>query len=352
MNARLIPHLLLATALVVGCEDDGPNIDVESSIPVRVEPVGRRPIAEYINATGTLRAAAEARLACLQTGSYQLQANPRTGVPFAMGDAVEEGELIVRFANPEFENQVSIDSKRLQNTVSQREYDKQKALFQKGGITLRELTDAERIAIDARYGFDNARLQLARLEVRVPFDGVLVDLPRFNHGQWLETGTALGQVMDYAELYAEISLPGVEIDRVHPGQEVLVTHYGSAAVDTLTGEVGQVSPVLDRDSRMFKATLVIANNSLRMRPGMFAKMDLVVASRDSALVISKDVVIDRGHAKIAFVVEKGIALERTLEIGLSNRLEIEVLSGLEAEERLVVEGFETLRNRSKVKIGK
>ena len=81
-------------------------------------------------------------------------------------------------------------------------------------------------------------------------------------------------------------------------------------------------------------------------------MDLVVASRDSALVISKDVVIDRGHAKIAFVVEKGIALERTLEIGLSNRLEIEVLSGLEAEERLVVEGFETLRNRSKVKTGK
>ena len=345
MDARLIPHLLLATALVVGCENDGPNIDVESSIPVRVEPVGRRPIAEYINATGTLRAAAEARLACLQTGSYQLQANPRTGAPFAMGDAVEEGELIVRFANPEFENQVSIESKRLQNTVSQREYDKQKALFQKGGITLRELTDA-------RYGFDNARLQLARLEVRVPFDGVLVDLPRFNHGQWLETGTALGQVMDYAELYAEISLPGVEIDRVHPGQEVLVTHYGSAAVDTLTGAVGQVSPVLDRDSRMFKATLVIANNSLRMRPGMFAKMDLVVASRDSALVISKEVVIDRGHAKIAFVVEKGIALERTLEIGLSNRLEIEVLSGLEAEERLVVEGFETLRNRSKVKTGK
>ena len=352
MNARLIPHLLLATALGVGCENDGPNIDVESSIPVRVEPVGRRPSAEYINATGTLRAAAEAGLACLQTGSYQLQANPRTGVPFVMGDAVEEGELIVRFANPEFENQVSIESKRLQNTVSQREYDKQKALFQKGGITLRELTDAERIAIDARYGFDNARLQLARLEVRVPFDGVLVDLPRFNHGQWLETGTALGQVMDYAELYAEISLPGVEIDRVHPGQEVLVTHYGSAAVDTLTGAVGQVSPVLDRDSRMFKATLVIANNSLRMRPGMFAKMDLVVASRDSALVISKDVVIDRGHAKIAFVVEKGIALARALEIGLSNRLEIEVLRGLEAEERLVVEGFETLRTRSKVRTGK
>lgn len=352
MKVRLIPRVLLAAALVVGCEDEGPNIDIESSIPVRVEPVGRRPIAEYITATGTVRAAAEAQLACLQAGRYQLQTNPRTDAPFAMGDAVQKGELIVRFANPEFENQVSIDSKRLQHTVSQREYEKQKVLFQKGGITLRELTDAERIAIDARYGYDNAHLQLAKLEVRAPFDGVLVDLPRYNPGQLLETGAALGQVMDYAELYAEISLPGVEIGRVRPGQEVLVTHYGGAAVDTLAGEVAQVSPVLDRDSRMFKATLVIANDSLRMRPGMFARMDLVVAFKDSALVISKDVVIDRGSSKIAFVVEKGIALERTLEIGLSNRLEIEVLSGLEAEERLVVEGFETLRNRSKVRVGK
>ena len=96
----------------------------------------------------------------------------------------------------------------------------------------------------------------------------------------------------------------------------------------------------------------LVKNSLRMRPAMFAKMDLVVSSRDSALFICMEVFIYRAHDKIAFVVEKGIALERTLEIGLSNRLEIEVLSGLEAEERLVVEGFETLRNRSKVKTGK
>ena len=352
MNVRQIPLLLLTALLLVGCQDDGPNIDVESSIPVRVEPVTRRPIAEYITATGTAQAAREAQLKCLQAGRYQLQTNPRTNVPFAMGDQVQADELIVRLANPEFENQVGIDSKKLNHTVSQREHEKQKVLFQKGGITLRELTDAERSSIDARYSYENAQLQLAKLEVRAPFSGVLVDLPHYNPDQLLDIGTALGQLMDYAELYAEVSLPGKEIGRVRPEQKILATHYGGAVVDTLYGRIAQVSPVLDRDSRMFKATLTIANDELQLRPGMFVKIDIVAAAKDSALVIPKEVVIDRGEAKTVFVVDKGIALERKLETGLSNRLEIEVLSGLEEEERLVVEGFETLRDRSKVKTSK
>ena len=191
---------------------------------------------------------------------------------------------------------------------------------------------------------------MAKLEVRAPFGGVLVDLEHYSPKQLLETGARIGQIMKYAMLYTEVSLSGKEIDRVQPGQTVLVTHYGTAAVDTLIGYIEQVSPVLDKESRMFKATLSIANDSLAIRPGMFIKVDIAVAAKDSAVVIPKEVVLDRGDTKGVFVVEKGLALERRLETGLSNRLEIEVLSGLEVDEQLVVEGFETLRNRSKVKV--
>ena len=351
MSIRIWPLALLLAALLTGCEEEGPNIDVESSIPVRVEPVTRGSIEEYISATGTALALRETALKTLQVGHYQLQTNPRTNAPFAMGDPVREGEVLVRLENPEFENQVSIDARKLHYTVSQREHEKQKVLFQKGGITLRELTDAERILIDARYAYENARLQLAKLEVKIPFDGILVDLPHYTPGQRLEPNAPLGQVMDYAQLYAEIALPGKELGRIHPEQRAQVTHYGGQA-DTLVGRIAQVSPVLDRESRMFKAVLGIANDSLLLRPGMFVRVDIVVAAKDSALVIPKDAIIDRGEARTVFVVEKGIALERQLETGLSNPLQIEVLSGLDEDERLVVEGFETLRHHSKVKIDK
>jgi RND family efflux transporter MFP subunit len=351
MKPRQIPAALLA-AVLCSCEEEGPQIDIESAIPVRVETVTRRPIAEYVTATSTAQATREAQLQCLQAGLYQPQANPRTGAPYAMGDHVPEGELIAMLENPELVNQVGIDSKKLAFTAALREYEKEQAIFEKGGITLRELTAAERAFIDARYSLENAELQLAKLEVRAPFDGVLVDLEHHSSGQLLETGGPIGRIMEYAVLYTEVSLPGKEIDRVQPGQTALVTHYGTAAVDTLIGHIEQVSPVLDEESRMFKSTLSIANDSLAIRPGMFVKVDIVVAAKDSAVVIPKEVVLDRGDNRGVFVVEKGLALERRLETGLSNRLEIEVLSGLEVDEQLVVEGFETLRNRSKVKVAR
>jgi len=350
MKPRQLPVALLVPAVLWSCEEEGPQIDVVSAIPVRVETVGRQAIAEYVTATGTAQARQEAELKCLQAGLYQLQSNPRTSELMAMGDPVREGEVIVALDNPELRNQVSLDSRKLAFSSAQREYEKQQALFEMGGITLRELVQAERSYIDARYSLENAQLQLAKLEVRAPLDGILVDLVHYSPNQLLETGARLGQIMDYSELYAEVSLPGKEIGRVEPGQTALITHYGMAVIDTLLGHIQQVSPVLDRETRMFKATLSVANDSLRIRPGMFVKIDIVVAARDSGIVIPRDVVIDRGDTRVVFVVEKGIAAERRLETGLGNRDEIEVLSGLEVDERLVVEGFETLRNRSKVKV--
>jgi len=350
MTVRMMVAGALAAAALWSCSEREANVDVESAIPVRVERVTRGPIAEYVTATGTARAEREAQLKCLQPGLYELQSNPSTGAPFAMGDDVREGQVLVRLDNPELVNQVSLESKELALTSARREYEKQQALFEKGGITLTELTAAERSFIEARYALENAHLQLAKLEVSVPFDGILVDVEHYSPKQRLETGAAIGQVMAYRQLYAEVSLPGQEMARVEPGQEALVTHYGAAEVDTLHGAVEQVSPVLDRESRMFKVTLSIDNDSLAIRPGMFVKVEIVVASRDSAIVIPKDVVIDRGDSKVVFAVDKGVALEKRLDTGLSNREEIEVLGGLEVDERLVVEGFETLRNRSKVRV--
>lgn len=336
---------------MAGCSDDDLDIDVESSIPVRVETITYQPMKEYVFATGSVQAINDALLKAQQSGYYTLQQNPRTGAPFAMADRARMGEVIAILHNPEFENQVAYDSKKLNNEVSKREFEKQKTLYDKGGITLRELTDAERAAIDARYGFDNAVLQLQKLLITSPFDGVIVDLPYFSKGQLVEAGTVVTHVMDYSRLHSQITLPGKEMGRIKRGQTAFVTNYNHEA-DTLIGLVTQVSPTLDPESRMFKVSLSIANDSLIFRPGMFVKIDLVVKEKDSALVIPKEVVLDRRGNKTVFVVQKGIAVERKLDIGLENRYQIEVLSGLAVDERLVVEGFETLRHRSNVKVSK
>ncbi len=83
---------------------------------------------------------------------------------------------------------------------------------------------------------------------------------------------------------------------------------------------------------------------------MFVKLETIVASQDSALVIPQDVILSKRRGKTVFIIEKNAAQKRVISTGLENEQMVEVLSGLKVGERLVIKGFETLRNRSKVKI--
>jgi RND family efflux transporter MFP subunit len=348
-NKRILFIGLVIILMLGACKEEGLDIGAESSIPVKVEPVELKPIKEYVTATGTVYAIQEALLKSEQSGYYVLQKNPRTGSPFAMGDRVRKGELLVSLENQEFVNQTAIVSKKLNHEVSKWEHEKQKAIYEKGGITLRELTDAERAYIDAKYSFENAKIALDKLRIVASFDGLIVDLPYYSPNQWIESNSPVVQLMDYSQLYADVTLPRKEMSNITRGQQAEVTSYGITA-QTLPGTVTQVSPALDPESRMFKLRVVALNKNLLFKPGTFVKLDIVVKQKDSALVIPKEIILDRRGIKTVFIVQRGIAIERRLRTGMSSREEIEVLEGLKQGDSLVVEGFETLRHRSKVKV--
>jgi RND family efflux transporter MFP subunit len=147
----------------------------------------------------------------------------------------------------------------------------------------------------------------------------------------------------------EVNLPGKELGRIEVDYPVRVMNY-TLPDDTLNGKITQVSPALDPDTRSFKASLDIDNPQWLLRPGMFVKAEIVVASKDSAIVIPKDIILSKRRGKTVYIVEKGAAQERAISTGLENPEFVEVTEGLKKDERLVVKGFETLRHRSKVKI--
>jgi len=130
---------------------------------------------------------------------------------------------------------------------------------------------------------------------------------------------------------------------------VAITNY-TLPKDTLKAKINELSPVVSTETRTFKGRLVIDNPALKLRPGMFVKADIEVARRDSAIVISKEIVVSGNRGKTIYIVEKGVARERIITTGLENETSLEVIEGLKKNERVVTKGFETLRNNSKVKI--
>jgi RND family efflux transporter MFP subunit len=282
-------------------------------------------------------------------GIYHLVKNPRTGAEFKLGDIVEKGQIVVRLENPETQNSIAIATKKLNLDISELENQKQKSLYEKGGVTLRELKNSEVSLAQAHTDYENAKIQLAKMLVIAPFRGAIVDLPQVTGGTRINSGTAVVTMMDYSKLLMEINLPEKNITTINVGQEVSITNY-TLPKDTLQAKINELSPVVSTETRTFKGKLVINNPELKLRPGMFVKADIEVARRDSAIVISKEIIVSGNRGKSVFIVEKGAVRERIITTGLENETSVEVLEGLKKNERVVTKGFETLRNSSKVKI--
>jgi len=340
---------VLLGAVLVGCGGQDENLDTDISVPVTVEEVKQKPIEEFILTTGTVYSTHEILLKSEMTGYYEIAVNPQTKRDFKLGDSVKKGQVIIHLNDEEFKNTVKIESQRLNLEISKSEYEKQQSLYDKGGVTLRELRNAELDFVNAQYTYDNAIIQLAKMKIVAPFDGVIVDLPYYTKSTRVLTGSEMVKLMNYKKLYMEVNLPGKEMVRIKVDQSANIMNY-TIPDDTLTGRITQVSPAIDPDTRTFKASLSIDNPEWLLRPGMFVKTELIVARKDSALVIPKEVILSKQRGKTVFIVERGAAQERVITTGLENPEFVEVVRGIRPNERLVIKGFETLRNRSKVKI--
>ena len=335
--------------LFMACSNPDSRVETDVEVPVSVEEVGLKAIEEYIVTTGTVNATKDVFLKSESTGYYRLGKNPATSHPFALGDFVKKDQVIIYLDNPEQENSIRIESQKLNLDISQSEFENQQSLYEKGGVTLRELKNSERTFIDAKYSYDNALIQLEKMKIVAQFDGVIVDLPYYTPGTKVASGSDMVRIMNYSDLNMEVNLPGNLLGVIKTGQPVRVMNY-TIPDKILTGILMQVSPAIDVETRTFKATVDIKNTDRILRPGMFVKTEIITARSDSAIVIPKDIILSRRNSKSVYVVERGIANQRALKTGLENPDEVEVLEGLKVSERMVTKGFETLRNGSKVKI--
>ncbi|HEY5571180.1 MAG TPA: efflux RND transporter periplasmic adaptor subunit [Bacteroidales bacterium] len=348
---KCISAIALSTVILSGCSNNQTSSSSELTSPVSVQEVQLNSIRKYNSTTGTVIADAEVVLSSEMAGKYKLQTNPRTRQAYKLGDAVNKGDAIVRFEGEEFEISVSIESKKMNMDIADQELIKQKALYEKGGVTLSDLRNTEVKVITTRESYQSALLQLEKMKITAPFNGIIVNLPHISENAEITSGTEIVTVMSYSKMHMEINLPESAINEVQTGQKVFITHY-TIPKDTISGKISELSPAVSSETRTFKGKLLIDNSKLKLHPGMFVKADIIVEQADSTIVIPKEIVMNNRGRKYVYVVEKGIAKMRTIRTGLEDQDNTEILEGLEVNDKLITRGYETLREDSKVKIQK
>ncbi len=342
-------YILIILFALYSCRNQDQNLNADVEIPVSVEDIKLRHIGEYVSTTGTVYPNGDIVLKTKITASYFLEINPATGRNWQLGDKVKAGSLIARLEDKEYVNSLQIETNELNMELMESELKKQESLYEKGGVTLKELKTASINYSNAKTTAENSRLQLGKTRVTSSIDGVIVDLPYYTRGSQIETGSTVVKIMDYNIMYLEVQLPEKYINEIRPGQKAELTNY-SLPDDTIRGTITQISPAINPDTRTFKGNITVNNAGLLLRPGMFVKADILINQKDSVIVIMKSIILARQRGKTVYVVDRGIANERIIETGLENLSETEVIRGLNINEQIVTSGFETLGNKSKVKI--
>ncbi len=342
---------LIAVSIVIltGCRNKEQNLNADVEIPVSAENIKLKSIEEFINTTGTAIPKGEITVKSKIIASYYLERNPETGRLWQLGDKIKAGALIARLEDKEYVNSIKLETNQLNLELTESELKKEESLYEKGGVTLKELKTAGINYENAKTTVESSKLQLDKTKIIAPIDGVIVDLPYYTQSTQVETGSTIAKIMDYQVMFMDVQLPEKYISVIKPGQIVKLTNY-TIPDDTIIGNITQLSPAINPDTRTFKGNILINNPKYLLRPGMFVKADIITNHKDSVIVIPKSIVLSRQRGKTVFIVDRGIAAERIIETGLENISEVEVTKGLIKNDRVVISGFETLSNKSKVKI--
>jgi len=323
--------------------------DIETPVSVReLKPTSS--ISKFYSTSGTALATFSVDLNSEMSGLYQLQTNPRTGRPFKLNDAVRKGEVIIRLEDKEFENDLRIESRKLQLVIAEQDQVKQKDLLELGGATPTQVRNTEAQILNSRTDLENAIIRLERMNVKAPFDGYIVALPHYTPDVKVGSNQPMVSIMNYSNLLVEVNFPESTIGYIQVNQPVHITHSISLPYDTLRGVISELSPAISSETRTYKGKIIIDNSALKLRPGMFVKADVVLNRSDNVIVIPKNVLLSQRNRRFVYIVERNLAVTRTVTIGIENEDNVEIIDGLYENDNLIIRGFETLRENSRVKV--
>lgn len=196
---------------------------------------------------------------------------------------------------------------------------------------------------------NQAQLNLRDAFVRAPIPGV-IQTRTVQTGQYVQTGTVLATLVRRDPLLLRFRVPERDAARIKPGMSANFRVHEDAR--EFEAGIVHVAEAADPVSRLVDITAHVKDTADRsLRPGSFAEITVPVSSAEATPVVPLTAVRPTDRGFVAFVVKDGVASERILVLGMRTADgRVEVLSGLEGGEMLVIRGAEALQNGVQVKI--
>ncbi|HLT48634.1 MAG TPA: efflux RND transporter periplasmic adaptor subunit [Rubricoccaceae bacterium] len=307
------------------------------TLVVTAVPVRQELLEDVVATTGQLMAEEEVELRAEVAGRI-------TALRFQEGSVVRRGQLLAVLDTDVLEAQLAAVRTRRDLAVTQAE--RQRALFEIGGLSRQALDQAEAEARVLEAEMAQLAAEIARRRIYAPFSGQ-IGLRSVSPGAYVSPGDPIATLRVTGTLKLEFAVPEAYLGRVGPGDAVVFTVPGQEG--TFRAEVYAVEGAVDPSTRAFTVRARTANPG-GLTPGAFARVELALDRVEDALVVPASAIVPGVDSAAVFVVEDGKAARRAVSTGIRTADRVQVMGEVAAGEVVLTSGLEQVRPGQPVRV--
>lgn len=261
-----------------------------------------------------------------------------------LGQRVRKGQVLARIDTRALRQQLA-EAEALFNQAQDR-FERAEKLFAKRSITKEQQIDAiaSRDVAEARLA--TARLMLEKSEVKAPWSGHVAS-KKVEVGDYAGPGQPLVELVSMDRLKVRASASSSDVPYLKVGVPVVV-RVDAFPNETFPGEVVRIGAELDPSTRTLEVEAEIENQDLRLRPGLFGRMELERRKLPNVVLVPLTSVVDFESRKVVYVVTESVAELREVELGPVVGDRVLIIEGVSAGERYIVAGQQQVADGQRV----
>ncbi len=308
-------------------------------VPVEAAEVVSGPLSERVTAVGSL-ASNESVIVRPEIAGRVVE------IAFDEGQPVRKGDLLIRL--DESLNKAELAETEARLELAKRNFARTEELFANKIATGRSRDEARSNLDVSTAAVELAKVKLAKMRMTAPFDGI-AGLRQVSIGDYVTSGQDLFNLEDIDPIKVDFRIAERFLPAIKTGQEIEIT-VDAYPGRSFTGEVYAIDPRIDASGRSIVIRAGVANKERVLRPGLFARVGLILELKPDALTVPEQAIVPRGDSQFVFRVNDGKVKQTEVKIGTRRDGRVEIVEGLGAGDTVVTAGQQKIRDGASVQV--
>ncbi len=331
---------LLAAGIVLAvvpaaAEDQKPA----AAVQVEAAKVVAAPLSEQVTAVGTLLSNEAVTVSSEIPGRLK-------EIHFQEGQPVEKGAPLFTLDESVYRAQLSDAEAKMK--LAEQTNKRTSTLFTSKYATAQSADEAASNLAVSTAAVELARVQLDKTQIVAPFSGI-VGLRHVSVGEYITAGLPLVNLESIDPVKADFRVPEKFLPAIRVGQTIRIV-VDAFPGETFEGKVYAIDPKLDVAGRSLLVRALVPNKNQHLRPGLFARVTVLLEMKEAALSVPKEAVMPQGDSQFVFKIDEGKAKLTKVVTGTRREGRVEIVEGLAEGDEVVTAGQLKIRDGSLVTV--